>query len=76
MVAFAGVHRDEPMSEELPCSRRDVHLTFRISPNGHICLVVCPDVLMADLIWSARLAAIFSRYLAPEYLERPRTARR
>lgn len=76
MVAFTGVRKDEPMSEELPGWRRNAHLTFRVSPNGHVYLVVCPDVLMADLIWAARLAAIFSKYLAPEYLERPRTARR
>jgi hypothetical protein len=76
MVTFTGVQKDEPMSEELPGRRRDAHLTFRVSPKGHVYLIVCPDVLMADLIWAARLAAIFSKYLAPEYLERPRTARR
>ena len=76
MAAFAGVRPGETMSEELPVSRRDGHLDFRVSPNGHVYLVVCPDVLMADLRWSARLAAIFSKYLTPEYPQRPRPPRR
>jgi hypothetical protein len=75
MASFTGVRSGEPMSEELPVARRAGHLTFTVSPNGHVYLVVCPDALMADLRWAARLAAIFSKYLTPDYPQRPRPRR-
>ena len=33
---------------------------------------VRPDVLLADLVWAATLAAVFSQDLVPHYLYRPR----
>jgi hypothetical protein len=75
MASFTGVQPGNLMSETLPAARRDGHLAFMVSPKGHTYLVVRPDVLLADLRWAARLAAIFSQYLAPEYLERPRSPR-
>jgi hypothetical protein len=59
-----------------PVNRRVGHLGYQVSPNGHIYLVVRPDVLMSDLRFAADLAAIFSQSLMPAYLERPRTTRK
>jgi hypothetical protein len=74
-VSFTGVQPGEHMSETLPAERRDGHLAFTVSPKGHIRLVVRPDVLLTDLRWAARGAAIFSQFLAPRYPERPRPSR-
>lgn len=76
MLSFTGVKPAELFEEHPSTDRRDRHLDFTVSPNGHIYLLVRPDVLIADLRWSARLAAIFSQYLVPKYLERPRRSPR
>ncbi len=76
MFSFTGVAPGELFVEELPVPRREGHLDFRVSPKGHVYVLARPEVLLADLIWSARLAAIFSKTLAPAYPERPRQARR
>lgn len=75
MLSFTGVQFGETFEEQPSTPRRDRHLAFTVSPIGHVYLLLRPDVLLADLVWSARLAAIFSQYLAPVYLERPRNRR-
>lgn len=72
MVSFTGVQPGRLMTETPSTSDRKGHLAYRVSPHGHVYLVVLPDILLADVRFAARLAAIFSQYLAPEYLQRPR----
>lgn len=75
MASFTGVEPGQHMQEMPSTGRRGGHLAFSVSPNGHVYLIVRPDVLLADLRFAARLAAIFTQYNAPEYPQRPRPAR-
>ena len=75
MFSFTGVAPNELFAEAMPVERREGHLDFRVSPRGDVYVVTRPDVLLADLVWSARLAAIFSKSLAPAYPERPTAGR-
>lgn len=76
ITTFTGVAPGRVMAQAGSVERRAGHLAYRLGPNsGRVHLLVHPDVLLADLVWAARLAAIFSQYLAPEYLARPRQKR-
>lgn len=72
-ISFTGVMPGK-LWEHAGCrDRRYGHLSYRIGPvEGRVYLVICPDVLMADLEFAARAAAIFSQHNRPEYLSRPR----
>lgn len=76
MTTFTGAGPGLLMDQASSPERRAAHLSYRVSPvEGRVYLVVCPDVLLADLQWAASLAAIFSQYLTPDYLTRPRRGR-
>jgi hypothetical protein len=76
MVSFAGVRPGLEMAGANTRERRRQHLGVRVSSKGHLYLVVRPDVMLRDLEWAARLAAIFSQGLVPDYPERPRRRRK
>lgn len=77
ITTFTGVEPEQWMKDAGSPERREVHLGYRIGPReGRVYLVVCPDVLMADLEWAARLAAIFTQSATPKYLSRPKRPRR
>jgi hypothetical protein len=77
MTTFTGVEPGHVMADAGSTARRAAHLAYRLGPvEGRIYRIICPDVLLADLEWAARLAPIFSQYLAPDYLVRPRRQQR
>ncbi len=77
ITTFTGVEPGHVMAEAGSAARRATHLAYRLGPvEGRVYLIVCPDVLLADLEWAARGTPIFSQYLAPDYLVRPRRERR
>ena len=72
-TTFTGVQPGQLMRDAGSASRREIHLSFRVGPReGRVYLIVAPDVLLADLEFGARAAAIFGQYLTPQYLARPR----
>jgi hypothetical protein len=74
-TTFTGVGRGDLMRYAGTSARRRTHLSYRVGPReGRVYLIIAPDVLLADLEFGARAAAIFSQYLAPRYLARPRPA--
>jgi hypothetical protein len=76
MTTFTGAGPGLLMQDAGSPQRRSQHLSYRVGPvEGRVYLIVCPDVLLADLHWAARLAPIFSQYLAPDYLARPHRRR-
>jgi hypothetical protein len=75
-TTFTGAGPGLLMNEASSPERRTEHLSYRVGPvEGRIYLIVCPDVLLADLQWAASLAPIFSQYLTPDYPTRPRRSR-
>jgi hypothetical protein len=74
-ISFTGVRPRRSFEEVPSVSRRDGHLSYTVSPKGHVYLTMHPDVLLADLRWATRLAAVFSQYQTPSYLTRPRAPR-
>jgi hypothetical protein len=72
-VTFTGVTPGELWEDAGGHDRRERHLSYMIGPvEGRVYLVIRPDVLLADVEFAARAAAIFSQYNVPEYLSRPR----
>jgi hypothetical protein len=72
-ITFTGVTPGELPRDAGGNNRRYRHLSYTIGPvEGRVYLVLRPEVLLADLEFAARAAAIFSQYNVPEYLSRPR----
>lgn len=71
-LTFTGVEPGQTFEDAGTPQRRKTHLGVAVD-DGTMRLFVCPDVLMSDLIWAARLSAIFSQHLTLSYLQRPRS---
>lgn len=73
ITTFMGASHGRVMADANTTARRDRHLSYSLgASSGRVHIYVRPDVLLADLVWAAALAPVFSQDLVPHYLYRPR----